>query len=218
MSTIVNAIALLVIAFILVCFVGLWIIEMLDKVSTLGDYAPWLVLLAEHKKWHAVVLLVCFIFLCATFVEFYLKEVPEVPQPPIMRIAAPAAPAITINEIAPPLKPQCWVNNYATPNLPAPSPWGIATIVCNTTIKPPYSVELVYDQSVAVGPFTFPVGSEFTKNSESNEGTKVVGFFDLHTIIPNQPFSIMARGSSDRFPLVKTATIRAKGLALEFHP
>jgi hypothetical protein len=99
-----------------------------------------------------------------------------------------------------------------------PPPWGVATIFCNTEIKPPYSVELNYDQGVVVGPFTFPVGSEFTKSTEYNEGAKIVSMFDLHTIIPNEPVSVMARGSSDKFPLVKTATIRAKGLVFEFHP
>jgi len=114
--------------------------------------------------------------------------------------------------------PQCWVRNYAVPAVSSPSPWGLATILCNTTIKPPYSVELHYDQSVTVGPFTFPVGSEFAKSEEYNEGTKIVALFDLHTIIPNEPFSIMATGSKDKFPLVQAGVIRAKGIALEFHP
>jgi hypothetical protein len=113
---------------------------------------------------------------------------------------------------------RCWISNYAVPAVSSPQPWGMATILCNTTITPPYSVELNYDQGVTVGPFTFPVGSEFAKSVEYNEGTKVVTMFDLHTIIPNEPFSMMAKGSGNKFPLVKAAIIRAKGLALEFHP
>jgi hypothetical protein len=79
-------------------------------------------------------------------------------------------------------------------------------------------VELHYDQNVTVGPFTFPVGSEFTKSMEFNQGTKIVGMFDLHTIIPNEPFSIMAVGSSEKFPLVKSGVIRAKDVVIEFQP
>ncbi len=219
MDAIARAIGVIVVGMILLSFTALWIIEMLDKVSTLGEYAPWLVALAEHKKWHAVVLLACWIFLCFAGVELYFKEIPEVPKPPVLQFIPPVPPAITIVEVAPPIKAQCWVRNYAAPALPSNQAWGVTTIFCNTTIKPPYSVEIVYDQSdVVVGPFTFPVGSEFAKSFESNQNGKIVGMFDLHTIIPNEPFSIMAHGSSSKFPLVKMATIRAKGLTLEFHP
>jgi hypothetical protein len=217
MRTIANAVVLTIVGMLLISFLALWVVEMLDKVSALRKYAPWLVSFAEHKKWHAVVLLVCFIFLCFNGVELYFKEVPEVPEPPNVKFVPPVPPAITIVQSAPPIKAQCWVKNYAVPAL-APASWGMATVFCNMTIKPPYTVELNYDQTVALGPFTFPVGSEFTKSMEYNEGTKAVVAFDLHTIIPNEPFSIMARGSSDKFPLVKTATIRAKGFVFEFHP
>ena len=116
----------------------------------------------------------------------------------------------------PPVKEQCWVKNYAAPALPG---WGIAAIFCNTTIKTPYTVELDYDQPItAAGPFAFPVGSEFTKYSESNEGTKISAWLDLHTIVPNEPFSITTKGSSDKFPQVKKAIIKAKGLNIEFNP
>jgi len=105
------------------------------------------------------------------------------------------------------------------PAIASAPPWGMATVFCNSTIKPPYSVELDYDQSVQlVGPFTFPVGSEFAKEMEYNQGTKIIAMFDLHTIIPNEPFSIMAKGSGDKFPLVKAGTIRAKGQVFEFRP
>lgn len=135
-----------------------------------------------------------------------------------VKFPPPTSPTINITKISPPAKEQCWVKNYAAPALPSPPSWGITTIVCNTTIKPPYSVELNYDQTVTVGPFTFPVGSEFQKCELSVKGAKVVAIYELHTIIPNEPLSIMAQGPTDKFPLVKTAVIRAKGLVLEFHP
>jgi hypothetical protein len=133
-----------------------------------------------------------------------------------MTLKAPTPPAITINRTAPPVKEQCWVRNYAVPAIS--SQWGLATILCNRTIKPPYSVELDYDQTVTLGPFTFPVGSEFQKSMLTNEGTKAIAYFYLHTIFPNEPFSIMAKGATDKFPLFKVGTIRAKGLVLELHP
>jgi hypothetical protein len=215
---ILHVLFLACVGLVLLAFTFLWVIEMLDKVSTLREYAPWLVAFAEHKKWHAVVLLICWVFLSVDGAELYFKEVPEIPAPPTVTIKSPPAPAVTINQITPPTKERCWVRNYATPAMSGPAKWGLATILCNMTIKPPYSVEVDYDQGVTVGPFTFPVGSEFSKYQEHNQGTKVVAMFDVHTIIPNEPFSIMAQGSGDKFPLVTGATIRAKGLVLELHP
>jgi hypothetical protein len=219
MDAIVRVIGVIVVGMILLSFTTLWIIEMLDRVSTLGEYAPWLVALAEHKKWHAVVLLACWIFLCFAGVELYFKEIPEVPKPPVLKFVPPVPPAITIVEVAPPMKAQCWVRNYAVPALAPPPMWGMATIFCNRTIKPPYSIELEYDQNnVLLGVVTYPVGGEFSRGATFNRGSKIVDMEELHTIIPNEPFSVMVRGSSDKFPLVKTAIIRAKNLALEFHP
>jgi len=134
------------------------------------------------------------------------------------KFAGPQAPQVTIVRSGPPItpiKPQCWFKNYAVPAVSPPPSWGLVIIICNTTIKPPYSVELNYDQNVEVGAFTFPVGSEFAKSMEYNQGTKIVAMFELHTIIPNEPFSVMAHGSGDKFPLVKTGTIRSKGVAFE---
>ncbi len=95
----------------------------------------------------------------------------------------------------------------------------MATIFCNTTIKSPYSIELDYDQNdVVLSLITYPVGGGFSKGTTFNRGNKIVNMEELHTIIPNEPFSVMARGSSDKFPLVKMGTIRAKNFVLEFRP
>jgi hypothetical protein len=130
-------------------------------------------------------------------------------------IKSPPPPSIKIYETVPPVKEQCWANNYA---LPVVQPWGLVTVVCNRTIKPPYTIEFDYDQGgLAVGPITFPVGKEFAKYQEVNRGDKIFAIFDLHSIIPNEPFSMMAKGPGDKFPLVKAGIIRAKGVVLEFH-
>ena len=97
----------------------------------------------------------------------------------------------------------------------------MAAVFCNTTIKPSWSIELDYGQPVTLGVFAFPVGSEFVKAMVHNQGTKALGIFDAHAIIPNEPFWIMAENpqdDNDKFPLVKTAAIRAKGLFFEFYP
>jgi hypothetical protein len=194
------------------------IMEANDRVEVLRQKAPWFVKFIERRESLSILVCICIFLLLGNGYELITNEAPEVPSPPNIVLKAPPPPPITIKEVAPPVKMQCWVRNYGVPAISAPPLWGMATILCNTTIKPPYSVELDYDQSVTVGPFTFPVGSEFSKSAEFNHGSKIVAMFDLHTIIPNEPFSIMANGSREKFPLVKAGVIRAKGLALDLHP
>jgi hypothetical protein len=206
---------LICIGVVLVAFTFLWVVEMIDRVSTLREYAPWLVALAEHKKWHAVVLLVCWIFLAVDASELYFKEVPEVPAPPSVTIKPPPSPTITINQIAPPAKEQCWVRNYTFPS----DPNGLATMFCNSVYKPPFTLTIEYDQELAgANAIAFPVGGEFSKYIETVHDNQVTALFDLHTIIPDEPFSLTVRGKSGKPPIVKTVTLRAKGIIREFHP
>jgi hypothetical protein len=194
------------------------VIEMLDKVESLKEKVPWITKILEKRSALVALLLICVVLLVGDGYEYLTKEVPDVPSSPSLTFPAPPAPKVTIYQLSQPIKEQCWINNYAVPAFASPQPWGLTTIMCNTTIKPPYSVQLTYDQNVEPTPFAFPVGSEFAKSQIFNGGTKVTAMFDLHTIIPNEPFSIMARGSTDNFPLVKSVTIRARGVLFEFHP
>jgi len=204
-------------AIVVIGAAGFLVLDAMDKVESIRKRAPWIIKILKRRSALLALLMICTVLLIGDGYELLTKEVPEIAAPPSVTFTPPLAPRITIYQLPQPIKEQCWVRNYAVPAIPSP-PWGLATIFCNTTIKPPYSVELDYDQPVTIGPFTFPVGSEFAKSEEHNQGSKVVAMFDLHTIIPNEPFSVMTSGSTGKFPLVKTATIRAKGLVFDFHP
>jgi hypothetical protein len=189
-------------ALVFIFAVAFLFMEAIDRVETIRTKTPaWFRRIIERRESIYVLLFLSLVLQAGNGYELLVKEIPEVPEPPVVKINPPAVPAISITKVTPPIKEQCWVRNYGVPAISGASTWGMATIFCNTTIKPPYSVELHYDQSVSVGPFTFPIASEATKNVESNQGTKIVGMFELHTIIPNEPFSIMAQsqGSSDHF-------------------
>ena len=207
-------------AFIIVAMVTVTVVDMFGRIDFLDSHAPWLRTFLETRKATNVLLLVAIFMLLGTGYELQTKEVPEVPKPPIVSIHPPVPPPLTIIETARPIKQQCWIKNYATPAISATPLWGMATVLCNMTIKPPYSVEFDYDQTVGLlSPIVIPVGGEFAKYSLNHpEGNKAVAMFDLHTIIPNEPFSITVQGSDGKIPLVTAAIIRAKGVVLEFHP
>ncbi len=209
-----SAIGLVVLLYLL-----FWVIDLVDKIETIRERAPWLVNLVEHKKWRGGILIACLVLLTGNAVELYQKEVPAIPSPPIVTFYPPVPPKIVVSESAPPTKPQCWVKNYSAGFVSDGKQWGIATMWCNTTIKPPYSIELDYDQEQLVAsPLVFPVGSEFENAMITNTSHKIVTFVVLHTIIPNEPFSIKVQGSADAFPLVQRGIIRAKGLTLKLEP
>jgi hypothetical protein len=205
-------------AIVVVGAAGFVVLDAMDKVESIRKRAPWITKILKRRGALLALLMICTVLLIGDGYELLTKEVPEISAPPNVTLTSPPSPRITIYKLPQPIKERCWVLNYAAPAIPPPPSWGLATIFCNTTIKPPYSVELDYDQPVTIGPFTFPVGSEFANQKQYKQGSKVVTMFDLHTIIPNEPFSIMASSSTGKFPLVKTATIRAKGLVFDFHP
>src|SRR5467141_2938878 len=137
----------------------------MDKVESVQKRAPWILKILKRRDAFVALLLICFVLLVGDGYELVIKETPEIPAPPIAEIKTPLPPPMNIIRINPPMKEQCWVRNYAVPAIASTAPWGMATVFCNVPIKPPYSVELNYDQdNLAIGPFTFPIGSEFTKN------------------------------------------------------
>jgi hypothetical protein len=203
---------------VVLCVVAFVVIDMFGRVDYIKSKAPFLEELLKKRAALAVLLLVTIFLLVGDGYELLTKEIPEVPNLPVLKFVTPMPPAITILKLALPVKAQCWVKNYSANFVSDGRPWSIATIWCNTTIKPPYSVELNYDQEVSVSPFLFPVGSEFSKGVVTNNGHKIVEFFDLHTIVPNEPFSIASQGPTQNFPLVQSGTIRAKGVVLNLFP
>jgi hypothetical protein len=214
-----------IISIVLLCFsaiaviggIGFLVLDAMDKVESIKNRAPWLTKILERRSALAVLLMICTILLIGDGYELLAKELPEVPAPPTPTFKPPNGPSLTIYQLPQLIKEQCWVRNYNFPLSSTPV-WSLATVFCNTTIKPPYSVELDYDQTITTTPFAFPVGSEFSKFLLNVQGTKAVAMFDTHTIIPNEPFSIIANSSTDKFPLVKAVVIRAKGRLFEFHP
>lgn len=195
--------------------IGFLVLDAMDKVESIQKRAPWVSKILERRAAFVALLLICIVLLIGDGYELLMKELPEVSAAPSITFSSPAGPRLTVNQLAPQIKEQCWVKNYAAPSFPS---WSIATMFCNTTIKPPFSVELNYDQTVKLGLFAFPVGSEFTNYQEYNESAKAFAMFDKHTIVPNEPFTIMASGSIGKFPLVKAGVIRVKGRVFEFHP
>src|SRR5579863_5301672 len=184
LRVILTIVGLLFAAIVVLGAIGFLVLDAMDKVESIQKRVPRISKILERRSAFVALLMICVVSLIGDGYELLTKEVPEVPAAPSVIFSSPSGPRLTVNQLAPPIKEQCWVGNYAAPAIPSPPSWGLATLVCNTTIKPPYSVELDYDQTVAVGPFTFPTGSEFAKSQEFNEGTKVVTMFDLHTIIP----------------------------------
>jgi hypothetical protein len=217
MNTILHFILLGAIVLVLLAFAFLWVIDLLDKVSTLREYAPWLVAVAEHKKWHGAVLLACLIFLTVDATELYLKEVPEVPSPPNVTLTPPVPPAMTIYQLPRPQKDQCWARSYGFVGDPSS---GLTVIVCNAKYDAPFLMTIEYDQKLTrADAILFPAvaGRGIEKADEKVEDNKVTSYFEFPSIHPNEPLTVVVHGSGENFPRVKKVTLRTKsGAAPEF--
>lgn len=194
------------------------VLDAMDKVESIQKRVPWVSRILERRSAFVALLLICAVLLVGDGYELFTKEVPEIPVTPNINFPSPSGPRITTTQRSPTVKDQCWVKNYGVPVIPSPPAWVSTIIFCNTTIKPPYTIEYDYDQSVTVGPLAVAIGSEFMKSREENRGAKIFAWVDLHTIIPNEPLVTMASNPGSKVPLVKTVIIRAKGRVFEFHP
>jgi len=193
------------------------VIDAMDKVESIQKRAPWILKILERRDAFVALLMICTVLLIGDGYELLTKEMPEVPALPNVTFPPPPAPHITVDQLAHPIKEQCWVRNYAVPSVPSS---GMATMFCNTTYKAPFSLVIEYDQNpVGAEPITFPVKGEFAKYMENLQDNRLIGMFDSPTIIPNQPFSVVVHGANNKsFPLATKVTLRAKNVVQEFRP
>jgi len=197
--------------------IGFLVIDAMDKVESIQKRVPWITKILERRDAFVVLLMICSVLLVGDGYELLVKELPEVSASPNVTFPSPPGPRITVNQLAPPVKEQCWVRNYAVPTALSS---GMATMFCNGTYKAPFSLVIEYDQKLAsVELITFPVGGEFAKYMENPQDDRVIAMFDSPDIIPNQPFSIVVHGANNKnFPLVTKVTLRAKNVVQEFRP
>ncbi len=126
MKILVSTFVIVFTVLVLVAGAVFMILEANDKLETLREKAPGFVKFVERRESLNVLIIVCIFLLLGNGYELVMKETPEVPAPPSLTLKTPPQPAVTINEIAPPVKSQCWIGNYALPAISSPQPWGMA--------------------------------------------------------------------------------------------
>lgn len=98
MRLVVSLVILLFGAVVVLVIFGLMVLEMSGKVKHLKEDAPWLITFLLKRESQVGLLLVCALLLTGNGYEVLTKEIPEVPAPPIVKIAAPLAPQLQILE------------------------------------------------------------------------------------------------------------------------
>lgn len=117
---------------------------------------------------------------------------------------------------------QCVVRNLVAPRdttVPKSMVSAVQVIVvCARRYDPPYSLIFQYDQNLTgSGPLFFPIGgmAHFTGGPKDNRISFVV---DAPTIMPNEPFTILAYGGTTKFPLLTKLTIKTASTVQDFEP
>src|SRR5260370_31012740 len=70
------------------------VMEATDRLESLRQKAPWFVRLIEKRESLNVLFVVCAFLLLGNGYELVVKEIPEVPAPPIVKIIPPLPPQI----------------------------------------------------------------------------------------------------------------------------
>jgi hypothetical protein len=206
---VVHIILLTFVTITLLVFGLLWVIDLLNKATTLREYAPWLVNLAEHKKWHGVVYLMCWVFLCADGWDLFRKEIPEVPKPPVVEIRAPLPPKILNSEPqvitrtlpAPPSEKKCW---FATQGFNFPDPSvkeskNISKVImhCNYRVEAPFLAQVEFDRDFILGEMHIANAGTMT-TAGGFKRDNVFGLkFNSPSLLPDQLFIVTVYGKTE---------------------
>lgn len=83
-------------------------------------------------------------------------------------------------------------------------------MLCNAKYDAPFFLTIEYDQNLAsTEAITFPIdgGSHYEMSLHDN---KISAYFDVPSIKPNEPFSVVVHGSKQQPPLVKKVMLKTK--------
>jgi hypothetical protein len=94
---VVSAFVILFVVLVMAGAVVFLVMEASDKLDTLREKAPWFVKLIERRESLNVLLAVCLFMLLGNGYELIMKEVPEVPAPPVLKLPPPPAPEIKVD-------------------------------------------------------------------------------------------------------------------------
>jgi hypothetical protein len=165
LSLLVSGLIFLFTALVVVGAVWFLIMEGLDRIESFKKRAPvWLTRFIESRQSFSVLFLLCVVLLIGDGYELLIKEIPEVPQPPIVKIIPPSPPTIvntpppTVVQPAvrpkPPEQPQS--NNPVPPVLTGIRMASQRRIPSDDP-KLPYGLEVVIQTDVDISPVAIAV-------------------------------------------------------------
>jgi hypothetical protein len=93
----ITAFVILFVVLVVVGAIIFLVMEACDKLDTLREKAPWFVKLIERRESLNVLLAVCLFLLLGNGYELIMKEVPGIPEPPIVKILPPVPPQIVVD-------------------------------------------------------------------------------------------------------------------------
>ena len=178
--------------------------EGLDRVKSFKERAPnFLTRFIESREAFVPLLLICIALLVGDGYQLLLKEMPEVPKPPVIEIKAPIGPTMTITRINPPMKEQCWMQNIAMPpprTIPLAQSTMETLMFCNYERKAPLFLVVDYDKPpILYGTVLFPEGRHISMQEHTTE-KRIFLKVDSPSILPYQVFLVTVYGGDEKPP------------------
>ncbi len=167
MRIVISIFVIVFTALVMVAAVVFLVMEATDKLESLRKKAPWFVILIEKRESLNVLFVVCAFLLLGNGYELVVKEIPEVPAPPVVKIMPPVPPQI-VNPPASLTRPQSKPperspssQTASQPTAPPPILVGIRIAsqkrIPSDDTKFPYGLEVVIQTDTDIEPVALAV-------------------------------------------------------------
>lgn len=184
------------------------IMEAQDRVDVLKERIPWLGRIIEKRESFNVLFLTCIVMMLGYSYEMVTKEIPEVPEAPVVIIKAPPAPQVQAEQPQPSSPP----SESRAKNQPAPMlahiriadqkqvvstlsdfPYAWQVVLQTDQEIAPVAFELICDGNVGRGEANFNGGAVFTqsKSGGMDNAPNTFGFeWATPAFTPNNPIIV----------------------------
>lgn len=193
---------------------GFLVLDAMDKIESIDRRAPWIPKILARRNAFVALLMISTVLLIGDGYELVTKEIPEKSDPPRISLPTPPAPHLTINQLPPPIKNQCWAYSHGYLGNPLA---GLTTLHCNTTIDSPFLLTVQYDQKLTKAePVMLPKERGLASFDEAVRDDSVVISCAYPAIKPNQPWTLLVYGQGNTTPAIKNVMLSTKkGMVVE---
>lgn len=239
MHVIVSVVIWLFAAIVVIGGFGFVLLDAMDKVESIQKRAPWIINILERRGALVVLLMICAVLLIGDGYELLTKEVPEIPNAPIIKLVGPdpardaqvvqlqrrvsdlqsalvkhGGPHSPANATSPPEARRCLMtNHYEEPNhnVQVAIIATTAIIRCNYRVDAPLIVGVEFDTADFVsGTLFLPDEGSVIGAGTQQQGKWFYGQIQSPSVPANDVITVTVQGTTKQPPKAVRALVQSK--------